>query len=1294
MTKRALLICIAALSLISSSCQGNQLDLIPPLSTLNLRGEAGKSYVLLNWDIIAEDDFDSYLLYRSDKSSKKFEPISAPTRDESGYRDKHVETGKEYRYRLTALDNRGNESDFSNEVVAIPNGLKSFSLSVSNTDIISGIPFSLTIVASDYLDSNHINYNGTVGLTLSAGEISRAQVSGFAGGKIEEDLVIHAHVPSLTLIATDSRDTNASGSLILNVVEDSDPPTITHLPAIADQAQGLDVLIRASITDNASVSKTTLFYKPDAASSYDSAPMNIVEGGGYLAAVPSGSVALPGVTYYIEAVDPSSNTATTEKYSFKVIVGPKGMVTLNREIYFGLLDVALLTLTDAGLNIMPEVVETATVLVTSDTDPSGELIVLSEIDQDAGSFQDTFGFEDSLNPGNGKIAIKGGDTITLTYQDSDRGDGSPETIVLNALWSDQTQSQVVINEYLPNPNLDYDGDGSSSDSTDEYIELYNRTDASLDLGGWKVNGVTINEGTVIAAKGYIFIARGDPEGGKTNENITGTTTGYSGIFGSLSNSGADSFILNDGTVDVDAVSWEGSSDGRSFAREPDGSSGWNNGSIPTPGASNEALWSDDDEILDSTEINTSANYGDVVINEIMWDGAEYIELRNTTNTIITMTGWTLADDNGIISTFTSTHSIGADGYFLIEDATNATTVDEDTVTPMTLNNSDGELIVLKDGLGNIIDSANQLSGGWFAGSDSEESMERKNPFGDGTDSDDWYTSTGNIGGRKGTPGAANSVILTPPSLTNPQATPNSAANDDSTLTLLTVQVTEAGSGVGEIKIDLSPIGGSSDQALHDDGTNGDIASGDNTYSYLTTVLPGTPAGEKNLTVSAFDTSNAISSTVNITLTVTQVLNSSANYGDVVINEIMWDGAEYTELRNTTSDAITMTGWTLADDNGIIYTFTFTDSVGANGYFLIEDATNATTMAEDTVTPMTLNNSDGELIVLKDRLGNIIDSANQVSGGWFAGSDSEEAMERKTPPGSGTDSGNWHTSVGNIGGRKGTPAAVNSVILTPPSLTNPQATPNSLPNDGSTATLLTVDATTTGSGIGTVQVDLSALGGSVAQSMYDDGSNGDFTASDNRYSYQTTVDTSSSPGSKNLTITAFDSLNSVSTTATISLTITASQGSTINPGDIVINEYIPNPDIDYNDDSSNTDTTDEYIELYNTTIEAINLGGWTVNGVIIITSTTIQPNDYILLIRGDPTGGNTNPNIFATTTGFTGTFQNLNNSGTHSFSLSDGTQDIDSVSWSGSTKGKSYSREPDGSSNWNNSATPTPGAANE
>ncbi|PIP18011.1 MAG: hypothetical protein COX43_01145, partial [Parcubacteria group bacterium CG23_combo_of_CG06-09_8_20_14_all_35_9] len=136
---------------------------------------------------------------------------------------------------------------------------------------------------------------------------------------------------------------------------------------------------------------------------------------------------------------------------------------------------------------------------------------------------------------------------------------------------------------------------------------------------------------------------------------------------------------------------------------------------------------------------------------------------------------------------------------------------------------------------------------------------------------------------------------------------------------------------------------------------------------------------------------------------------------------------YIELKNTTSSNITLTDWILLDDDGIIYTFTSSDTISANGYFLIEDEENCTTIQEDVVASITLSNSDGELLVLKDGTGQIIDSANQVTGGWFAGAntESDDSMERTLLPGDGTEASNWYTSVGNIGGRTGTPGEKNS-----------------------------------------------------------------------------------------------------------------------------------------------------------------------------------------------------------------------------------------------------------------------------
>jgi hypothetical protein len=99
-----------------------------------------------------------------------------------------------------------------------------------------------------------------------------------------------------------------------------------------------------------------------------------------------------------------------------------------------------------------------------------------------------------------------------------------------------------------------------------------------------------------------------------------------------------------------------------------------------------------------------------------------------------------------------------------------------------------------------------------------------------------------------------------------------------------------------------------------------------------------------------------------------------------------------------------------------------------------------------------------------------------------------------------------------------------------------ATPSSLSQTEST--LLTV-AVTPGAGPAstglTVKVDLSSIGGSPSQSMFDDGSNGDVTAGDGTFSFIAPVLLGSTPGPKTLTATISDAQNRSSTTG-IALTV--------------------------------------------------------------------------------------------------------------------------------------------------------------
>jgi predicted extracellular nuclease len=90
-------------------------------------------------------------------------------------------------------------------------------------------------------------------------------------------------------------------------------------------------------------------------------------------------------------------------------------------------------------------------------------------------------------------------------------------------------------------------------------------------------------------------------------------------------------------------------------------------------------------------------------------------------------------------------------------------------------------------------------------------------------------------------GAVNTgqVFGNPPASTDPtgtgQATPNLVAIDESALLTVAVTPGENPPSTGlSVSCDLSTIGGSATQAFYDDGTNGDITAGDNTFSYLAT----------------------------------------------------------------------------------------------------------------------------------------------------------------------------------------------------------------------------------------------------------------------------------------------------------------------------------------------------------------------------------------------------------------------------------------------------------------------------
>lgn len=206
---------------------------------------------------------------------------------------------------------------------------------------------------------------------------------------------------------------------------------------------------------------------------------------------------------------------------------------------------------------------------------------------------------------------------------------------------------VAISEIYPNP----------SDGKKEFVELFNSTDKDIDLAGWKLDDIP-NGGSamqsisgIIPAKGFLVL-----------EDGMGLTIGL--------NNDADSVILYDPSGGIQSqVDYTMKSSQKGFSyMKVDSSWVWN--TEPSPNAINTSPV----VVLPEPQPNpgiqpiipqpTLPRYeiGSIILSEIYpypHEGNEFIELMNTTDKDIDVTGWKLSDQ---VKTYILEGIIPAKGY--------------------------------------------------------------------------------------------------------------------------------------------------------------------------------------------------------------------------------------------------------------------------------------------------------------------------------------------------------------------------------------------------------------------------------------------------------------------------------------------------------------------------------------------------------------------------------------------------------------------------------------------------------
>lgn len=331
--------------------------------------------------------------------------------------------------------------------------------------------------------------------------------------------------------------------------------------------------------------------------------------------------------------------------------------------------------------------------------------------------------------------------------------------------------------------------GTLASSSDEWLELHNTTDSTLDLAGWILSDgqdIEIALSGSIAPYSYYLLERGDDSvvadigadliysgslrnGGErltlrdpsgavidTADGSDGWPAGDSSSHASMERLGGEDHPGN----------WVTSIGGQAKAHDKAG-----NPIQGTPRSINACLLSA--TVTPSPSPSSLPAPGAILINEIAWSGTlysasdEWIELRNITDQAIDLNGWILTDGADIDLILNGV--IAPNGFFLLErsDDNSILYLQADQIYSGSLSNS-GERLELRAPNSVLIDSANHGGGHWPAGdASSRSSMERR---GGGDKPANWATFTGyhgigrDAGGNtiQGTPRSTNSIHFPTP----------------------------------------------------------------------------------------------------------------------------------------------------------------------------------------------------------------------------------------------------------------------------------------------------------------------------------------------------------------------------------------------------------------------------------------------------------------------------------------------------------------------------------------------------
>lgn len=214
-------------------------------------------------------------------------------------------------------------------------------------------------------------------------------------------------------------------------------------------------------------------------------------------------------------------------------------------------------------------------------------------------------------------------------------------------------STVCLTEVLPDPN----GYDDATWPNGEWMEVHNTGTTSVDMLNW----TAVNSGNRVLAFDANSIVGYQANNPSTwwiapGDYMVLARNGDANFY--LTNSGMSLNLMDDTGTMVHQATWGSVTSGVTYEQDTSNlTANWVPTSSPSPGQAN------------GSGTTTSVIPSDLTITEVManpwpsfdnasWPGGEWIELQNTGNTTMDLTGWTVVDAAGNILEFDSDHLVG------------------------------------------------------------------------------------------------------------------------------------------------------------------------------------------------------------------------------------------------------------------------------------------------------------------------------------------------------------------------------------------------------------------------------------------------------------------------------------------------------------------------------------------------------------------------------------------------------------------------------------------------------------